>query len=358
MMFSLIRLLCTHSTGLLLGLFITCSAIFSFAGTVKTKDGSVINGKILSIDGGVIKVATSYAGEISINQSEVVTFSSEETINVATTGGNTFLGSVAGESGSIKIAAEGGTFETNVANVSAAWQPGEDSPEEKALKAEITANQRKWNFDASADISGKSGNSDRTATGISASAVLESKQDRLGFYASVDVAEENGNTTADELKAGVDYSSFFSDSLSWYARGEMEKDDIELLDLRTTTAFGIGKHVIRRDDQKLEFRGGFAYRYESFQDGSNVESPGIDLALIHFKDLGWGSLNNLLTYNPSFEDFGNYRVFHESSLDLPVGSGEFWKLRIGLSNDYNSQPIAGLKEMDTTYFTRLLLSWR
>jgi hypothetical protein len=349
---------CTHLTGLLAILIVAFSGKFLSAGKVETKDGSVINGKILSIEGGVISIETSYAGVIPVKQDEVLTFSSEDTINVSTQTGNTFLGTVAGEGDAIKISADGGTFETTVANVSAVWHPDEDSPEQKALKAEIAANERKWKFDASADISGKSGNSDRTAIGIGASAVLESNKDKLQFYVSVDKAEENNNTTADEIKGGIDYSSFFSDTLSWYVRGEMEKDDIELLDLRTTTAFGIGKHVIRKDDQKLEIRGGFAYRYESFQDGTNVESPGLDLALIHFKDFGWGGMNNLVTYNPSFEDFGNFRVYHESSLDLPVGTGKFWKLRIGVSNDYNSEPIAGLTEMDTTYFTRLLLSWR
>lgn len=343
---------------LLVCLFTSCSISATFGGQVKTKDGSVINGKILSIDGGVIKVETSYAGVISVQQAEVATFASESTINVSTQTGNTFVGTVQGSGDSIKIAADGGTFETPVSNVAAAWQPGEDSPKEKSLKAEVAANQRKWKFDASVDISGKSGNSDRTSTGIGASAVLESKQDRLGFYISVDKAEDNGNTTADELKGGVDYSSFFSETFSWYARGELEKDDIELLDLRTTAAFGIGKHLIRRDDQKLELRAGLAYRFESFQNGTDVESPGLDLALIHFKNFGWGAMNNLLTYNPSFDDFGNFRVFHETSFDLPVGTGQFWKLRMGVTNEYNSDPVPGLKELDTTYFTRLILSWR
>jgi hypothetical protein len=29
-----------------------------------------------------------------------------------------------------------------------------------------------------------------------------------------------------------------------------------------------------------------------------------------------------------------------------------------VSNDYNSQPGAGIKRLDTTYFTRLLLDWQ
>jgi hypothetical protein len=50
-------------------LFVSLISLFVsplvFAGKIETKDGSVINGKILSIDEGVIKVETSYAGEIS-----------------------------------------------------------------------------------------------------------------------------------------------------------------------------------------------------------------------------------------------------------------------------------------------------
>ncbi|MCZ6675217.1 MAG: DUF481 domain-containing protein [Verrucomicrobia bacterium] len=345
-------------TRLFAGLLICCSVTSLFAGKVETKDGSIINGKILSIEDGVIHVETSYAGVISIKQEEVSTFSSENTINVSTQSGNTFLGTVEGEGEAIKIFADGGTFETAVSNVSAVWQPGEDSPKEKALKAELAAKERKWAYNASVDISGKSGNSDRFSSAIAFSAILESSEDKLQFYGSMDLAEDDGNTTADELKFGVDYSSFFSDTLSWYVRTEFEQDEIELLDLRSTAAFGLGKHLIRKDDQKLELRGGFAYRFENFQDGSEVESPGIDFAIIHFKNLGWGGLNNLLTYNPSFEDFGNFRVYHESSLELPIGTGEFWKLRVGISNDYNSEPVAGLKEMDTTYFTRMLLNWR
>ena len=226
------------------------------------------------------------------------------------------------------------------------------------MKAQIAENERKWKFVAAADIAGKSGNSDRFATRLSGIATLEGKTDKLMFYGSVDKAEENSNTTADEIKGGIDYSSFFTETWSWYVRGEMEKDEIEQLDLRTTAAFGIGKHLIRKKDQELEFRGGLAYRFENYQDGSKVESPGLDLAFIHHKDFTWGVMKNLLLFNPSFEDFANYRAYHESSLELPLGTGEFWKLGIGVSNDYNSEPIAGLKAMDTTYFTRLLLSWK
>jgi hypothetical protein len=48
---------------------------------------------------------------------------------------------------------------------------------------------------------------------------------------------------------------------------------------------------------------------------------------------------------------------HESSLELPLLSSQ-WKLRLGVATDYNSQPGKGVSRLDTTYFTRLALSWK
>jgi hypothetical protein len=68
-------------------------------------------------------------------------------------------------------------------------------------------------------------------------------------------------------------------------------------------------------------------------------------------------LVNRLTVVPTFEDFSNYRAMHESFYELPLANPN-WKLRLGLANDYNSEPGLGVQKMDTSYFTRLVLNWR
>ncbi len=35
-----------------------------------------------------------------------------------------------------------------------------------------------------------------------------------------------------------------------------------------------------------------------------------------------------------------------------------WKIRFGVSNDYNSRPGEGFKKLDTSYFTRMVLDWQ
>ena len=62
---------------------------------------------------------------------------------------------------------------------------------------------------------------------------------------------------------------------------------------------------------------------------------------------------------PSFNDFSNYVILHESAVEMPIGTGEFWKLRFGIRNDYTSEPPnPALENHDWSYFTQLVLSWQ
>jgi len=173
----------TGLKGLLVAAISLLGCVCAQAGTVETLDGSLIQGKILGIDAGKIKIETAFAGVIEINQSEVKTFASEETIHVSTSDGNTFVGPVSSNGNQLSIQSSAGTLSTDVSKVSAAWLPGEDSPATRAMQAELEAKERKWSFQAGADITGKSGNSDSFGTSLNFKATLASDFDKLVFYA-------------------------------------------------------------------------------------------------------------------------------------------------------------------------------
>ncbi|MBL4576482.1 MAG: DUF481 domain-containing protein [Opitutaceae bacterium] len=335
------------------------SATIVCADTVTTKDGSVIKGKILSSSDGIIQIETTFAGIVSISQDEVISFTSDEPLFVELVDGNTLLGTVSPSKEGLKINASNGDFQTETNAVTEIWREGDESPSEKKQKAEREALKNKWAYDAAVNIGGSSGNSDRSNFGVAFKATRSGPDDTLKFYTSIDQAEESGTTTANEIKGGIDYSHVISEKTSWYARVELESDEIEAIDLRTTTAFGIGYNLINTDVQTLEVRAGLAYRYESFDNGTNFDSPGLDFGLSHtYAFAPWGSLINELTYNPTFDDFGNYRITHESSFEMPISTGEMWKMRVGLSSDYSSIPAPSNEKMDTKYFVRLLLNWK
>jgi hypothetical protein len=324
------------------------------ADTVRTADGSVLVGKIIKVDGGTIEIDTAYAGVLKVKQSAVVSFSTDAPVNVRFKDGNTVVGTVAGESGQIQVASASVSASGSIENVTNAWLPGDDSPEVRLMKA----NARHWEFEASADVLGKSGNSDNLAASLGFRAARITPDDKLEFYGAYARAEQDSTTTADQSKAGIDYQSTFSGKYSWYVREEIGTDKIQGLDFYSNTAVGVGFDAIKNERQLLTFRTGLAYRYETYSNGTTaiIDAPALDLGLIHeYKTDTW-KIANRVTFLPTLEDFGVFRLQHESYYEVPLAVGR-WKVRVGLANDYNSEPLPGKTELDTTYFTKFVLSW-
>ena len=329
-------------------------AIPAVADIIQTTDGSRLQGKILKVDAGVIEIETAFAGVVKVKQTSVEWFGTDTPVNVQFQDGNTVEGIVAGTSGSITVTSDSASATGAVGSVTAAWLPGEDSPEVRQIKASA----RRWKFEASLDVLGKSGNSDSMASSVGFRAMLAGPRDKLELYAAFARAEQDGTTTVDQAKAGIDFSSNFSDRTSWYVREEIGTDKIQGLDYASNTAAGLGYDWIKSAKQTLTVRGGLAHRYEAYSNGvtTKVNAPALDLAIIHDYTAANWRIGNRLTFLPTIEDFGVFRVQHESFFEVPLAVGR-WKVRVGLANDYNSEPLPGKTELDTTYFTKFVLGW-
>lgn len=323
------------------------------ADRIELTDGSVIYGKLLSAEEGKFKVETDFAGKIEIAQGKIKSFTTDEAVNVQLASGSAVLGPVQATAAGIVVVAKDGQIAADTGKVAAIWRAGADSPETRRLKER----ERKWAFEASLAINGRTGGSERFAGALGLKATLESPQDKLIFVLQAEKAQDNGVETANRQFAGVDYSAFFSERDVWYVRTSAEKDEIKALDLRSSTAFGVGHKLIKKKLQDLEVRVGLNYIYESYANGTKFSSPGLDLALIHGYTFHNGRLNNLLTYTPAFKDFSNYRVHHETTYEMPI-TASLWKLKTGISNDYTSIPQPGIDRLDTLYFTSLILNWK
>ncbi|MDP2136470.1 MAG: DUF481 domain-containing protein [Candidatus Didemnitutus sp.] len=342
--------------GLTLSLVVVAPAT---ADRLELSDGSVVFGKIVSAADGKFKVETTFAGTIEIGQDNVKSFATDEAVHVALAAGSTVLGKVESSAGGIKVVAADGQMSAATSKVAALWRMGTDSPETRAAKALAEKARRIWAYEASVAVTGRTGVSEKLNAAVSFKATLESATDKLVFALAAERADDNGVETANRQKASADYSAFsgVSGANGWYVRSEIEKDKIKQLDLRSTTAFGLARKWRKTEAQDLEARVGVNYLYESSVTGTNFESPGLDLALQHSYQFRTSRLTQALSYTPTFEDFGNYRIQHESALELPI-SASLWKLRIGVANDYNSTPVPGTANLDTTYFTSLILNWK
>jgi len=327
------------------------------ADRVELTDGSVILGKLLSAEGGKLKVETGFAGTIEIAQDKVKSFSTDAPVNVALAGGTQVLGKVEPTDTGIKVVASDGQMTADTGKVAAVWRPGADSPEVRKLKAEAEAKTRKWAYEASVAIAGRTGVSEKFGANLGFKATLASAQDKLIFAVAAERARDNGVDTANRQYGSVDYSSFFTPDNGWYVRTSVEKDTIKLLDLRSNTAFGFGRKLIKNPQEDLELRVGFDYVYENYANGTTFDSPGLDVTLLHSYQFSTSRLTNTVVYSPAFKEFTNYRLHHESAWEIPLAAA-MWKLKLGVANEYNSVPPPGVQRLDTTYFTSLLLNWK
>jgi hypothetical protein len=103
---------------------------------------------------------------------------------------------------------------------------------------------------------------------------------------------------------------------------------------------------------------GAGYRFESY--GTGVNNRGAVLSTGLNNTIKFGGKVSLLTdlqFLPSMKDFADYRFVHDSALEFPIATG-FWKLRVGLNNQFNSRPQPGRDELDNTYYTRFVLNWK
>lgn len=334
-----------------LSAFGVCS--LAIADVVVTKSGARLLGTVTKIDGDHVVLKTDYAGIVAIDQREVASIETEKPITVRLVGGTTMAGTISTTpEGQVAIAGSDGTITTSVDKVAMTWAPGASDPA-------IEEGRRNWSYQAAVDITGKSGNSEQLGTAASARAVLAGPNDKLQFYTAYNRQKSDGVTSSDQFKAGIDYSNTYAGRNSWYVRTEGGFDRVKDVDLYNVSAAGLGYAFIKNDRQTLTGRAGLSYRYEGYGaiGEEDLSSAGLDLGLLHTYEFGDARMQNAITFVPAFDDFANYQVVHDSFFEMPI-TAALWALRIGVSNDYTSMPSAGREELDTTYYTRLVLNWK
>lgn len=338
------------SLGTLLGAAVC--ATLTQADTIETRDGARLVGVVKAVNNGSIVLETAYAGPITIRQAEVVRIETTQPLVFRLAGGTTMEGTVAATpDGRLAITGQDGTITTTVDKVAATWAPGQRDPAVLDLL-------RRWRYEASFDVTGKTGNSEQLGYGGGLKGTLAGPEDTLVLYSDFAYQRTNGAKSEDRLRVGIDYSSYLSERTTWYARDEGGYDNVKDISFYNVAAAGLGYDFIKNlPRQKLTGRAGISYRFEDYGAAAteDVRSAGLDLGLANTLRFENSTMNNSITYVPSFEDFSNYRAVHDSNLEFPLSGN--WKFRVGVNNDYTSRPTPGVEKLDTTYYGKFVLNW-
>jgi putative salt-induced outer membrane protein YdiY len=322
------------------------------ADVVETASGARIVGKITKIHGGIVTLDTDYAGEINVKQVLVTKITTDHPVSVRFADGSGIVGVITSPAADkLHITAGGKEIDSPVGNLSATWPAGEEDPDVVALR-------RKWSYEAAADITGRSGTDTSLGTSYEFRAKLTGPLDVFQYYTAYNRQEDEGAVSADQFKVGVDYADNFAAATSWYARDEAGFDRVNDIDLYDVAAGGLGYDFIKQKDQTFTGRVGLSYRYDEYSTVNTpaLSSTGADFELEYlFKTKRW-QVSDHITFDPTFQDLGNYIITHEFAFEIPI-SKSLWKLSTGVTNNYDSRPVGGVDKLDTLYFTRLVLSW-
>jgi hypothetical protein len=331
-------------------LLMCLSSQSALADVVELDNGSRVVGNIVKIVEGRLLIKTDFAGDLTIPMGRVVSFSSDKPMFVAVPDEDKHYGAITYNNGQTRINPPDSVAVIEKEGLIAAWQEGIPDP--------LAPPERKWTNEAGVDLLGKKGNTERISTGGKIKANLSGPVDSVLFYLRWFYAEKNKEKTDDEITGGIDFETSLSKRLYWYSRLELERDNIEDLDLRTTVAAGNAYYFLKEPDQVLRARAGLSYLHESFVNSDSDTTIGIDLGFHYMNQPAkWGRLLADITYNPSLEDFSDYLVYHETAFEMPLLKSDSWKLQLGVANKYTSKPVKENEKLDTIYFSRLVFRW-
>lgn len=340
------------------------------ADSVTFTDGSVLVGTIEQAANGKIVITTDIAGKLEIDWAKVASVATTGKFNVELNSKDTLLGplqqSADGKQTTVK--SQVGDVLVTSDKVTAIWPEGTDSPAlteaKKKAQEEIDALKPKWTATIEGGIIATEGNSDTLNGNARFELLRKTSLDLLKFYATASYGEQNDIRNRSEYIAGARYESSFPHRWKnwggpyfWFARTEAEYDEFENLDFRGTIAAGLGHYWLQKKHHEFTTRVGAGYRHQSFADNTTTDDPILDAGFDYRYDVAkWASFTHATTYSPSLENFSEYRLVLDTALTFPIANTDVWKFKMGVKNEYNSDPRPGFEELDNTYYANIVLT--
>lgn len=215
-----------------------------------------------------------------------------------------------------------------------------------------------WTGRAELGLDGQTGNSER----LSFKGLIRSKRKteftRLSLYLRGQFEETGGERSKNEIIGGTKYERDLNERTFAFLHLELESDEFEDLDLRTTFTAGLGYFVIRKETHELKVRGGPSYQHEELDDGSTTDNLLAELGYDYRLDINERvRLTSTLSYYFNATDVDDWRLTAENAAEIPLSTDTAWKLRLGVRNEYDALPQPGIERLDTSYFTTLTYDW-
>ncbi len=332
------------------------------ADQITLKNGDRITGKIVKSDAKTLVLKTDYAGELSIDRSQVVSLTAEEPLHVQLKD-RTVVGQVAPSTeGAVEIKSGGGeAVRTPLADVLALRTAGE----QRAWEREQERNNNPklndfWSGYITLGLAGSTGNAKTSSIATSAAASRQAGKNKMGLYFNQVYASQSNvepfGATANRISGGYRIDRDVNGKMFVFGTTDFDYDKFLDLDLRSVLGGGLGYHIWKGSDGFWDFNAGGVHNREKFGTGlvrnSGEVLLGEESAHKVFKSV---KLYQKLILYPNLTSTSEYRMNFDGGASMPIFKWLEWN--IGFSNRYLSNPIVDKKSNDLLYTTGIRFSF-
>ncbi len=329
--------------------FIAVALFFSALGDARADvlhlaNGDRLSGSVKEMKGGKLTLKTSYAGDIAIDWPEIQSLETESALTVRVSSGRAIEGRLASPAqGSLTVGEGESAVELQLAEITGIRPPVRE-PEELGLLDG-------WHGAADLGITFNRGNTDVTNLSIAINPFRRTRKDRIGVRFQVLRNTQDGQVASDLYRARFRYDRYLSTRIFVFGQGEFEKDERELLDLRSSQGAGFGVRLWPSSDTQVSVFGGLTFLQEKFLGQEReLEAEGIggfELETV-LDRLSFSTKAQIL---PILSD-GRYRFEWDAGVRLPLVAN--FALGLQVFDYYDSDPPrAGVQRNDFGLLTTL-----
>ncbi len=299
------------------------------------KNGDRITGSVVSMEKQQLKVKTDYAGEVIINWADVESLMSKAPLTIEV---------LESTNESVREAFP------KTRRMETYTIPGREGIAKEDIKR---INISQYRYAGATDIGGNrtTGNTDTTAFNASAEMTIQASQHRVDLTGKYAFSHADGTDTANNARGTLRYDYFLTKKLFVTLNEFLEQDQLQLLDIRSTTGIGGGYQFFDRPEHQLSGYVGPAFVYEQYQQGRATKTSTITWVLEWKFDL---LSNHVTTFHKQLgsRDFAGERTnalrwVAEQGIRIKLYTDLYLKLEYDFR--FNSDPEPGRKESDQAF---------
>ena len=321
--------------------------MFSQNDTIKLLNNDVLVGEIKKMERSILSFSTSYDdSDFKIKWGKVKEIKSDRQFIVSTTDGERVISSVN------SIPGKELTVSVNMGN------GFEEFKLDEVVFIEPIGNSffSRLTVDLDLGITVTKANNFRQVTTNLNATYLATKWRAGGYYKTV-VSRQDGATDINRMDAELKGEYYLPDDWFVQAKTIFLANDEQLLQLRSTIQAGAGYYFIRNNNMFFSANAGLAYSNENFTSDADDRRTAEGYFALGFNkyDIGDLSVQSAAVIYPSISQNGRYRVDFNVDMkyDLPL---DFY-IRLGLSYNYDSQPVENAADNDYVFTTSFGWEW-